>query len=83
MGMAQPEESGVTVSAGNKTCCVASQAPAPEAQTWAGSFAVAAPPALTSGVLVPAQSAESKWSSEVEQDSSPPPLQSLLCTFLI
>jgi hypothetical protein len=83
MGMAQQEESGVKVSAGAKTCCVVSEAPAPEARTWTGSFAVATPPVLTSRVVVAAQPVDSAWSHEIEQDSSPPPLQSLLCTLLI
>ena len=50
---------------------------------WAGSFAVAALAASTSSAVVATQPVERAWSPEIAQDSSPPPLQSLLCTFLI
>lgn len=81
--MGHTEKPPLTVSAASKTCCVVSKAPTPEAKTWAGSFAVAAAPAFTSIVVVATQSIESAWSPQIEQDSSPPALQALLCTFLI
>ncbi len=83
MGMDQAEKPPVSVSPASKSCCVISEAPLPEAQTWAGSFSVAAVPAVASSVVVAAQPVESDWSRDVEQDLSPPPSQSLLCTFLI
>jgi hypothetical protein len=83
MGMEQAEKPPVRVSNASKSCCTLSQAPLPEVQTWAGSFAVAATPALASNLIVSEQSLENVWPSNVEQDLSPPPLQSLLCTFLI
>lgn len=82
MGMKGTEKSTFTVSNPAKSCCAISQAPLPEAQTWAGSFAVAASPALASSVVAEAP-LESTWSPDIAWDSSPPPLQSLLCTFLI
>lgn len=86
MGMHQAEKASVKVSAGNKSCCVISEAPPPEAQTWAGSFAVVAPPALASSLFAAKMlviEIESAWSPDIAWDSSPPPLRSLLCTFLI
>jgi hypothetical protein len=83
MGMNEAEKPAVTVSNASKSCCVISEAPLPEAQTWAGSFSVATVPALDSSIAIAPQSVESAWFPEVKQDLSPTPLQSLLCTFLI
>ncbi len=83
MGMDEAEKPPVTVSNASKTCCAIAQAPLPEAQTWPGSFVVADSPALTSGVVDATQSRESAWSRDIARNSSPPPLQSFLCTFLI
>jgi len=83
MGMGQAEMPSVAVSDASKTCCAISEAPLPEAQTWTGSFAVAAPPTLAAGLVAATKPLERAWFSEIALDSSPPPLQSLLCTFLI
>lgn len=83
MGMKGTEKPTFSVSGPAKSCCAISQAPAPEAQTWAGSFAVAAPPAFSSGTIVTAQPLENAWSPDTRGNSSPPPLQPLFCTFLI
>lgn len=83
MGVDHAGEPPVTVSNSSKSCCSISQAPAPETQTSAESFEVAAPPALTPSVVVARPPVESVWSPDIAQDSYPPPLQSLLCTFLI
>lgn len=83
MGMNRTEKSSLTVSSPTKSCCAISQAPLPEARTWAGSFAVAAPHALDSNVVAAVPSLERKWSSGIGGDFSPPPLQPVLCTFLI
>ena len=83
MEMEQAQKPPVSVSAASKSCCVISQAPLPEAQAWVGSFSVAAVPAVASSLVVAAQPFESPWSRDVKQDLSPPPSQSLLCTFLI
>jgi len=82
MEMDQQEEPSAKVSAGSKTCCVASEAPAPEAQTWSGSFSAVAVPALVSNIFVATQPFEPSWSRVASLDCSPP-LQSVLCTFLI
>jgi len=81
MGMGQAEKPPVSASHSSKSCCAISEAPQPQAQTWAGSFAVAAPPALASPVVVAPAPLESTWSPDISWDSSPP--RSLLCTFLI
>jgi hypothetical protein len=83
MAMEQEQEPLITVSNRNKTCCGISQAPLPEQQTWGGSFAVAAPPAPASSVVAAATPLVSARSSDIARYTSPPPLQSLLCTYLI
>lgn len=83
MAMEQGQEAIIAVSNGSKSCCGISQAPLPEAQTWAGSFAVAAMPAVVPGVILTTQLFQNAQSLDVAEDSSPPPLQSLLCSFLI
>jgi|SRR5215472_798496 len=83
MGMGQAEKPPVSVSHLSRGCCAISEAPQPQAQTWAGSFAVAAPPALTSEVVGASPPLASTWFPDISCDSSPPPRQSLLCTFLI
>lgn len=83
MRMEQPEKPLVKVSAEKKSCCVISQAPLPETQRWAGSFAVATGPTPASNITVRMQPVESVWFSDIAQTSSPPQLRSLLCTFLI
>jgi hypothetical protein len=83
MGMDQAERRSVAVSAANKSCCVVSQAPLPEAQTGTGDFSVATAPAMAASIIIATQRFESAWPRDVKQDLSPPALQSLLCTFLI
>lgn len=83
MEMNQADEPPVSVSHLTKSCCTISQAPLPEAQTWAGNFDVATPPALASTTVVTTQPVASRWVTEIAWESSPPPLRSLLCTFLI
>lgn len=82
MGMGQAEKPPVSVSHSSKSCCAISEAQ-PQAQTWAESFAVAAPPALASPVVAAPAPLESTLSIDISWDSSPPPLQLLLCTFRI
>src|SRR5437588_776773 len=84
MGMEQGgEKQKVTVSNAGNSCCAISNAPSPEAQTWAGSLSVVTGPAPVSGTIIAAQPFESKSSFDLGKDLSPPPLQALLCTFLI
>lgn len=83
MGMEHAKQPQVTIAKSSKSCCTISQAPLPEAQTWAGSFAVAAPLTFAPSAVAATRPAESAWFPEIARDSSPPPLQSVLCTFLI
>lgn len=83
MAMEQEQEASTAVSNGSKSCCGISRAPFAEAQTWAGSFAVAAVPPVASGIILTKQPFQSARSLDIAVDSSPPPLQSLLCSFLI
>lgn len=83
MAMEHGQEPSIAVSNASKNCCGILQAPMPEAQTWAGSFAVATVPAVTPGEIVTTHPFQSALSLETVTDSSPPPLQSFLCTFLI
>jgi hypothetical protein len=83
MGMEQTEKPPGTISNASKTCCAVSEAPLPEAQTWAGSFSVATAPAAAASIAVATRPLATGWSNDAKQDLSPPPLQSLLCTFLI
>lgn len=83
MAMEHGQEPPIAVSNASKSCCGILQAPLPEVQTWAGSFAVAAVPAVASRVILTTDSFQSARSHDIATDSSPPPLLSLLCTFLI
>ena len=83
MAMEQAEKPTVTFSNASKSCCVISEAPLPEAQTGTGSFSAAAAPAVGLDAIIATQPAENAPYRDVKQDLSPPPLQSLLCTFLI
>jgi|SRR5438105_6838950 len=83
MGMEQGEKPAVTVSNAGNGCCAISNAPSPEARTWAGSFSVVTGPAPVSGTIISTQPFESKSSFALGKDPFPPPLQPLLCTFLI
>jgi len=77
------EQPPVAVSNAGKTCCVVSAAPSPEAQSWGGGFAFVPPPVLASGMIAAKTFPENAWSPDIARDSSPPPLLSVLCTFLI
>lgn len=83
MGMTQAEKPPVTVSAASKTCCSLSEAPLPEVQTWSGDLSVATPPAAVSAVIAVTAAIESERTFDPLLVLSSPPLQPLLCTFLI
>lgn len=83
MGMEQADSPSVKISATNKSCCIVSEAPQPEAQSPAGQLAVAAIPAVTSGTIAAPSAVASTWTAYLSPDLSPPPLQPFLCTFLI
>jgi hypothetical protein len=81
MGMDQAE--GPSASASSKTCCVLSKAPLPDAQTRAGDLSIAKAPATVSNIILATPAGERTLSLDPRLDSSPPPRQPLLCTFLI
>jgi hypothetical protein len=81
MGMEQAER--LSVSPGSKTCCVLSEAPLPEAQSNAGELQATAGSALDASSAPLIVRHGSKQPVEALQDFSSPPLQTLLCTFLI
>lgn len=83
MGMVQAEKPPVTISNAGQNCCSISNAPSPEAQTGAVSFAVATAPALASHIVLATQPVANPWSPGVPHTCLPPPAPSLLCTFLI
>lgn len=83
-GQMEMDETAVSsVAPQDASCCTITQAPLPEAQSIASGVSLGAVTSLSLGFpgsLSPAQGAPR---SEVVPDLSPPPLQSLLCTFLI
>jgi hypothetical protein len=81
MGMEQAEHP--SVSPASKSCCVISEAPLPEAQSNAGELPATAGSALDSSAAPEIVRLENVRPLEALQDFSSPPLQTLLCTFLI
>jgi len=79
--MDQPD--GPSVSAASKACCVISEAPLPEVQSSAGNLPVMAGSALDSSAAPEIVRPEDTRPLDKPQDFSSPPLQPLLCTFLI
>jgi hypothetical protein len=74
---------GPSVSPASRSCCVISEAPLPEAQHSAGNLPAMAVSALDSSAAPVIFRLEDARPLEVLQDFSSPPLQPLLCTFLI
>lgn len=81
MGMNQAEDPSVSPT--SKTCCVISEAPLPDAQSNAGELPATAGSALDSSAAPEIVRLENARPLEALQDFSSPPLQPLLCTFLI
>jgi hypothetical protein len=81
MGMDETE--GPSVSPASKTCCLISEAPLPDAQHRAGNLPAMAVSALDSSAAPVIIRLEDARPLEVLQDFSSPPIQPLLCTFLI
>lgn len=81
MGMDQAE--GPSVSPASKTCCVISEAPLPEEQSSAGNLPATAGSAPDSSAVPEIVRLENARPLDELQDFSSPPLQPLLCTFLI
>jgi hypothetical protein len=73
----------LSMAARGASCCVKSQAPLPESNTETSKTAV---PENATTSFVPTYdfvNSEKAFSEPGSADLSPPPLQSLLCTFLI
>gem|GEM_PF-2021263 len=81
MGMDQAERP--SVSAASKTCCAISEAPLPEAQSNAGNLPATAGSALDSSATPEVVRLANTRLLDAHHDFSSPPLQPLLCTFLI
>jgi hypothetical protein len=71
------------VLASSKNCCVISQAPQPDAQSGTGHLSIAPVETIESIKAATITTTEKTLPSEMLRDTSPPPLQLLLCTFLI
>jgi hypothetical protein len=80
MGMNVP--SGPTVAASSASCCVISQAPLPESRNEASKLTLHEDLGSPQAVVVKTHSSQ-VGPPDVPQIFSPPPLRSLLCTFLI
>ena len=76
-------DDGIRLIAPSASCCNLSNAPVATRQQKAPGIALITPPAviLTSTQILSPN--EERHLADFEYDSSPPPLQSLLCTFLI
>ena len=78
------DESGAKFAAGPDTsCCYISNAPLPESQYVAPELSLTATPAVVSDATRDLPRLQGVRLADVAQNLSPPPLQSLLCTFLI
>lgn len=77
------DESGTRlVAASDRSCCNVSKAPIPQSQYKESDFSMAAPAAALDATAEVPRS-QPFLPAQIVQDLSPPPLRSLLCTFLI
>ena len=77
-------KTSLTVTAGTASCCAISQAPMPEAKSAHSTPAPQqGPKSITVLATAEAMNHGNDRIVDVPQDASPPPPQSLLCTFLI
>ena len=81
MDMGTPSTPAMTAQAAS--CCAMSKAPLPEAKTVPPIPSVESAPAIISTLAVELDHFENARLVELPKDTSPLPLQSLLCTFLI
>jgi len=77
------EHTAPTVTSRNDSCCAVSQAPLPESKTEVSKISVKLEKAATSALAIEEVNSESFGPRSQSQELSPPPLRSLLCTFLI
>jgi hypothetical protein len=71
------------VASASTSCCHVAQAPLPEPQYKSYDLSLSAVPSVIRGALLEPPAAGNQGPAVDVQDPSPPPLQSLLCTFLI
>jgi hypothetical protein len=78
-------DEGITkvAAASSSSCCSLSNAPVPTTRQKASDFSAAVAPIAVLGIAWKLPRTKEQRPAEIEQDFSPPPLQSLLCTFLI
>ena len=77
------DESGTRlVAASDASCCLISKAPIPQLQYKASDLSLATP-VVVIDPTADAPRSQPLLPAEIVQDLSPPPLRSLLCTFLI
>lgn len=81
MDMATP--SGPTVAAPSSSCCLSSQAPLPESRNETAKITVHQDLGSAPQIVYAETDFNEAQSDQVPQVSSSPPLQPLLCTFLI
>jgi len=78
------DESGTQLVAASETsCCYLSNAPLPESQYKASELSLKTSPVAVLDTTWQPPPVEEERPADVTQDLSPPPLQPLLCTFLI
>lgn len=71
------------VAAPDKSCCSASQAPVSDSQSKASASSLAAFVPVLQSIAAAPRAQQMRPALQLLQAFSPPPLQSLLCTFLI
>jgi hypothetical protein len=81
--MEMDQSNGPSVAASSKACCLISEAPLPEAQYSSGNLSLAATPLIEYQAIREIPRTGNTQLGLLLQDLSPPPLQSVLCTFLI
>ena len=77
------EQTAPTVAPRSSLCCAISQAPLPESKTETSNTTVKLELAVALTLATDIGKSERVRTSSVTQELSPPPLRSLLCTFLI
>lgn len=81
--MNMDEGAAKVAAAPNGSCCSLSDVPTPATQEKAFELSVAAAPVVVLDIVRKVPGAPEQQPEQVEQALAPPPLQSLLCTFLI
>jgi hypothetical protein len=83
MGMNMGDDGIQFATSPDKSCCVVSGASLPESQFRASELSLASTPNAVSVPMIQVPPARQMIPVALVQDTSPPSIQSLLCTFLI